>query len=200
MMQAVWTQDPVTFRSRHIPAVIEGMTMTPMPASPIPIWFGGSSDAALRRTVRLGDGWHGSRESPEEAAAIVKRLRAEWPGEDFTVSMRVMWDGTDQGALRAMVDAYEEAGVQHVMVAPVDRNVDNWDGCWAGWGGWWVRLLRIGKTEGSAGPAPCRSRGTRSISMRKGGELRLSAPPRVSYQNEALCSIAFHRAEGRDAW
>ena len=28
MMRAVWTQDPVTFQSRYIPAVIEGMTMT----------------------------------------------------------------------------------------------------------------------------------------------------------------------------
>ena len=52
MMRAVWTQDPVTFKSNYIPAVIEGMTMTPMPASPIPLWLGGSSDAALRRTIR----------------------------------------------------------------------------------------------------------------------------------------------------
>ncbi|MGA9866332.1 MAG: LLM class F420-dependent oxidoreductase [Acetobacteraceae bacterium] len=134
MMRAVWSQDPVTFRARHIPAVIEGMTMTPMPIRPIPIWFGGSSDAALRRTARLGDGWHGSRETPEQAAAIVARLRAERPGEDFTVSMRVMWDGKDQGALRTMVDAYADAGVQHVMVAPADRNVDDWDAVLGGVG------------------------------------------------------------------
>src|SRR5271168_475488 len=31
MMRAVWSQDPVTFESKYIPAVIEGMTMTPMP-------------------------------------------------------------------------------------------------------------------------------------------------------------------------
>lgn len=144
MMRAVWSQDPVTFRARHIPAVIEGMTMTPMPISPIPIWFGGSSDAALRRTARLGDGWHGSRETPEQAGAIVARLRAERPGEDFTVSMRVMWDGKDQGALRAMVDAYADAGVQHVMVAPVDRNVDDWDAVLGG-----VGRLVGGEVEGT---------------------------------------------------
>src|SRR6202167_4157759 len=28
MMRAVWSQDPVTFESKYIPAVIEGMTMT----------------------------------------------------------------------------------------------------------------------------------------------------------------------------
>src|SRR5580658_8540318 len=74
MMRAVWTQDPVTFQSRFIPAVIEGMTMTPMPVSPIPLWFGGSSDAALKRTIRIGDGWHGSGHTAAEAAPFVKRL------------------------------------------------------------------------------------------------------------------------------
>ena len=75
MMRAVWSQDPVTFKSRYIPAVIEGMTMTPMPVSPIPLWMGGSSDAALQRTIRIADGWHGSGHTPAEAAPIVQRLQ-----------------------------------------------------------------------------------------------------------------------------
>src|SRR4051794_349645 len=127
MMRAVWTQDPVTFKSRYIPAVIEGMTMTPMPVRPIPLWLGGSSDAALNRTIRIADGWHGSRHSPSEVTPIVQRLRAARPGPDFTISMRVQWNGKDFGALRAEVEAYAGAGVQHVMIAPEDRNVDDWD-------------------------------------------------------------------------
>jgi probable F420-dependent oxidoreductase len=127
MMRAVWSQDPVTFESRYIPAVIEGMTMTPMPISPIPLWLGGSSDAALQRTIRIADGWHGSGHSPAEAAPIVQRLRAARPGPDFTVSIRMQWNGMDFGALRAEVDAFADAGVEHVLIAPVDRNVDDWN-------------------------------------------------------------------------
>jgi probable F420-dependent oxidoreductase len=127
MMRAVWSQDPVTFESHYISAVIEGMTMTPMPVSPIPLWLGGSSDAALARTIRIGDGWHGSRHPPEEAAPIVRRLRAARPEPEFTISMRLQWNGMDFGALRAMVDGYAEAGVEHVMIAPEDRNVDDWN-------------------------------------------------------------------------
>ena len=127
MMRAVWSQDPVTFHSRYIPAVIEGMTMTPMPVSPIPLWFGGSAEAALKRTIRIGDGWHGSGHTPEQAAPIVKRLREARPGADFTVSMRVQWDGTDRGVLRALVDSYAAIGVEHLLVAPQDRNVDDWE-------------------------------------------------------------------------
>ena len=127
MMRAVWTQDPVTFRARYIPAEITDMTMTPLPISHIPIWIGGSSGAALNRTARVADGWHGSRETPEEAAPIVRRLRAERPDAGFTVSMRMQWNGRDQGELRERVAAYQAVGVQHIMVAPQDREVDDWD-------------------------------------------------------------------------
>ena len=127
MMKAVWTQDPVTFRAKYIPSVIEGMTMTPLPVSPIPLWFGGSSDAALKRTIRMGDGWHGSGHTAAEAAPLVKRLRDARPGNDFTISMRVQWDGKDRGVLGAMVDSYAAIGVGHLLIAPQDRNVDDWD-------------------------------------------------------------------------
>ena len=60
MMRAVWSEDPVSFPSRYIPASINDMRMLPQPVKPIPIWIGGSSEAALARALRL-DGWHGSR-------------------------------------------------------------------------------------------------------------------------------------------
>lgn len=127
MMRAVWTEDPVTFRSRYIAAEITEMTMTPQPICPIPIWFGARSEAAFKRTVRIGDGWHGSQLTPQEAAPIVARLRRDRPGPEFAISMRTHWDGKDEGELRARIAAYADAGVGHVMVAPVNREIDDWD-------------------------------------------------------------------------
>ncbi len=127
MMRAVWSEDPVTFKARYIPATIEGMTMTPMPVSPIPLWFGGSSDAALKRTIRIGDAWHGSGHTADAAGPLIARLRAARPEPDFTISMRVQWDGRDRGVLRALVDSYAAVGVGHLLIAPQDRNVDDWD-------------------------------------------------------------------------
>ena len=63
------------------------MRMQPLPCAPIPIWIGGSSDAAIARALRL-DGWHGSRVTPEQAPAMVQRLRAARPDAGFTVSLR----------------------------------------------------------------------------------------------------------------
>src|SRR5512142_1697929 len=46
MMRAVWSQDPVTFEAKVIPADIRDMTMLPQPVSPIPMWHGSRSEAA----------------------------------------------------------------------------------------------------------------------------------------------------------
>ena len=127
MMRAVWSEDPVTFRTKYIPAEISEMSMQPFPVRPIPIWFGARSEAAYRRTVKTGDGWHGSQLTPVQAAPIVARLRRDRPEPEFTISMRTHWDGKDEGLLRARIAAYGEVGVQHIMVHPQDRDVDDWD-------------------------------------------------------------------------
>src|SRR5256886_4394037 len=71
MMRAVWSQDPVTFEARYIPAEIREMTMLPQPISPIPMWHGSRSEAAHRRTVKIGDCWHCSQGTPQKAETVV---------------------------------------------------------------------------------------------------------------------------------
>jgi probable F420-dependent oxidoreductase len=127
MMRAVWSQDPVTFQAKWIPAKIEAMRSQPQPTAPIPIWIGGSSDAAIKRALRL-DGWHGSRVSPEQDAAVVKRLRAERPDEAFTISIRVTCNTNTVAGMRNALRAYGDAGIQHVMAAPEDRDIDSYLG------------------------------------------------------------------------
>jgi probable F420-dependent oxidoreductase len=126
LMRAVWREDPVSFPARHIPAVVENMRMLPQPVRPIPIWIGGSSEAALARAIRLAEGWHGSRLAPEEAAPIVRRLREKRPETEFTISLRYGWDGKDEGALSARLFAYGEAGVEHILVEPAERELEDW--------------------------------------------------------------------------
>jgi len=98
--------------------------MQPKPCAPIPIWIGGSSDAAIARALRL-DGWHGSRVSAEQAPAIVARLRASRPDAAFTVSVRAPYE-RDVDALRSRLEAYQAAGIQHVLIAPEERELDEY--------------------------------------------------------------------------
>jgi probable F420-dependent oxidoreductase len=56
VMRRLWTQDLVTFQGRF--HTLDSVNILPRPVQqPIPIWFGGSSDAVIRRAARLGDGW-----------------------------------------------------------------------------------------------------------------------------------------------
>lgn len=66
ILRLLWTQDHVTFSGRcyHL----ENVTLDPKPARPggPPIWIGGRSEAALRRTAQVSDGWLASFVTPAE--------------------------------------------------------------------------------------------------------------------------------------
>jgi probable F420-dependent oxidoreductase len=126
LLLALWNDDPVTFQTKHIAAEIVEMRMQPPPVAPIPIWVGGGSAAAQVRATRLCDGWHGTRLSPEQAAPVVQRLRAERPEPGFAISLRVGWDGKDAGELRQRLAAYADAGVGHILAEPAERELDAW--------------------------------------------------------------------------
>jgi hypothetical protein len=72
------------------------------------------------------DGWHGSRVTPAAAPALVQRLRATRPDPAFTISLRMRWDGGQQDRMRTDLAAYAEAGVQHVLLEPMERELDAW--------------------------------------------------------------------------
>ena len=52
------------------------LQMRPAPTGPVPIWIGGVSDAALRRAGRVGDGWLGSGQTPEEGLEMLGKISA----------------------------------------------------------------------------------------------------------------------------
>jgi probable F420-dependent oxidoreductase len=60
LMRALWTEPRVSFEGRFWR--LEGAAMEPKPFQKPgpPVWFGGSSAPALRRAVRLGDGFFGA--------------------------------------------------------------------------------------------------------------------------------------------
>jgi len=95
MMKALWTEDAVSFAGRFWQT--EGARIEPKPFQKPhpPVWFGGSHPAALRRTVRLADGFFGAGStSTADFAAQVVVLRAELErlGRDpasFPVAKRV---------------------------------------------------------------------------------------------------------------
>ena len=57
LMRLLWTQKSVTFHGKW--HTVDSAGIKPLPIQkPIPVWFGGTADAVLKRTARLGDGWY----------------------------------------------------------------------------------------------------------------------------------------------
>lgn len=126
LFRAVWADDPVTFHGEF--SELEDVRVLPKPARAIPIWVGGSSDAAHRRAIARGDGFQLISVTPEEAAPVVARLRSERPDPGFTISLRTGWDpqGMDHGRIVEERAAFAEAGVQHAVAAPWRNDLDAW--------------------------------------------------------------------------
>jgi probable F420-dependent oxidoreductase len=74
VMRALWKGGMVEHHGTYYD--FERLEMSPAPKAQIPIYVGGGSDAALRRAARLGDGWIGAGNAPEEVPGLVGRLRA----------------------------------------------------------------------------------------------------------------------------
>jgi probable F420-dependent oxidoreductase len=71
----LWRGESVDFAGRH--NRLTGARIAPLPAQPdLPMWIGGASDAAVKRTARYGTGWQGGPETPAEAGAVVAAIRA----------------------------------------------------------------------------------------------------------------------------
>ena len=75
IMSRLWTQGSVSFEGKHFQ--YSGVTISPKPKQqPLPLWIGGSSDAAIRRTALLGTGWLGGIQSPAQVRPVVTKIRA----------------------------------------------------------------------------------------------------------------------------
>lgn len=66
LFRAACASDVPEYQGEHFNT--SGMVFFPRPVQQPhpPIWIGGNTNLALRRTARLGDGWHGIRLTPEE--------------------------------------------------------------------------------------------------------------------------------------
>ena len=72
VLRKCWSGEFVEHHGAHFD--FPRVRMLPAPAKPVPIWIGGTSDAALRRAARLGDGWVGSGQTPDQLDAILAKL------------------------------------------------------------------------------------------------------------------------------
>ena len=75
VIRRLWSEDKVDFEGVHYH--LSGASLSPKPVQPdLPMWIGGSSEAAIRRTARFGTGWQAGAEAPDQVAGVIAGIRA----------------------------------------------------------------------------------------------------------------------------
>jgi probable F420-dependent oxidoreductase len=83
VLRGLWTGDFFEYHGEFFD--FDPIVVSPKPSHPIPIYFGGSAKIALRRTARVGDGWIGAGNTPEEVPKMLgdmARMREEFGRAD----------------------------------------------------------------------------------------------------------------------
>ena len=74
VLKSLWTEDPSSFSGDFYTLAPCSQFPKPVQDPHPPIHIGGESDAALKRTARVGQGWHSFNRPPADLAAPLARL------------------------------------------------------------------------------------------------------------------------------
>ena len=137
VLRALWSDASPNVDGSHYS--VSGVQISPPPVQQPgpPIWTGGITGPALRRAARLGDGWHGVRQSPADVARVkarISELRAQQGTtmDGYTMSLRAGVDvtaeplhGSGRTPLRGSPDQiaadlidYADAGLDYLVLEP----------------------------------------------------------------------------------
>ncbi|MEQ9060095.1 MAG: TIGR03619 family F420-dependent LLM class oxidoreductase [Gammaproteobacteria bacterium] len=76
LLTRLWSEERVTFDGRFYQ--YRDATIAPRPVQqPLPLWIGGNSDAAIKRTARLGTGWIGGIATTADVARVIAGIKSE---------------------------------------------------------------------------------------------------------------------------
>jgi probable F420-dependent oxidoreductase len=118
ILRLAWSGEMFEFHGEFFD--FERLVVRPAPTLPIPIWIGGASKPALRRTATVADGWLGGGGSLEEMITMLEQVRElreeagrdELPFETITLHAVGLEKNFDE------VRRLEEAGLSGVAHLP----------------------------------------------------------------------------------
>ena len=128
VLKKLWCDDLVTYQGRF--HQFTEVNITPRPVQrPIPVWFGGSSDAVVKRAAQIGDGWMPIMAPGHEAEAKLEQLRNHLSdcGRDtsaFGIEGWLRMDKADPDEWSVAAEGWRKLGADIVMLYPMYRIPD----------------------------------------------------------------------------
>lgn len=126
LLRRLWAEPLVDFRGEF--DVIPSAGLNPLPGRQIPIWMGGTAEAAKRRLARIADGWMMNLPTEADPLAALEQVRefVADAGRDpaaFGVDVRVgVRNGADNSAEGAA--EWRDRGVSHVSINTMAAGLD----------------------------------------------------------------------------
>jgi probable F420-dependent oxidoreductase len=120
VLRQLWTQELVTYEGQWHRITDAGLNPLPI-QRPIPIWFGGSDDRALRRLARLGDGWFPLMGPDDTCRAAMDKIGsyAREAGRDpksIGIESRVTIGQKSPEEWKKEIEAWKNLGATHLAV------------------------------------------------------------------------------------
>ena len=120
VLRKLWTQELVTYEGQWHKITDAGLNPLPI-QRPIPIWFGGSDDRALRRLARLGDGWFPLMGPDDTCRAAIDKIGsyAREAGRDpksIGIESRVTIGQKSPEEWKKEIEAWKNLGATHLAV------------------------------------------------------------------------------------
>jgi probable F420-dependent oxidoreductase len=117
VIRRLWCDEVSSFEGRFYN--LEPCLLHPKPVQKpmVPITVGGHSDAALRRTARVGSGWYGVNLAPAATAELLGRLdrHLEAAGRS-RADLHIVVGAVDDRINPELIGEYAEAGVDEVLI------------------------------------------------------------------------------------
>jgi probable F420-dependent oxidoreductase len=123
LMRAFWSGETVRFQGKYWQ--VANCMMYPLPERrSIPVYWGGHSEAALRRVARVGDGWLPLSVSPSDLRAGVRKIRTycEQSRRDPDNVSIVIRPGNQYKVDAEHLDAHRSLGIMHWIVDDPTRD------------------------------------------------------------------------------
>jgi probable F420-dependent oxidoreductase len=119
VLRKLWAEPVISYDGTYHEIVEAGLN--PLPGREIPIWFGGSADAVLRRTGRIGDGWMPQSAPHDHARRQIATVRqaAEKAGRDpqsIGIEARLTLGAVPEQDWPAFAEGWRALGATHLCV------------------------------------------------------------------------------------
>jgi probable F420-dependent oxidoreductase len=114
LIARLWSEETVTFAGEHFQ--YHDATIAPRPVQqPMPLWIGGASKVAIRRTATIGTGWQAGAENPAEVRRVVEAIKVATAevgrsidGDHYGAGFYYRFGGWEDGPLSVLVQAYQQ--------------------------------------------------------------------------------------------